>query len=58
MLDGRAEGAGGFSGGDNGGYRSERAAPARSAPASARSGGGGSAPSWEPSGDLDDEIPF
>ena len=59
MLDGRGEGAGGYSGGgDSGGYRSERPAPARSAPAGARTGGGGAGPSWEPSGDLDDEIPF
>jgi single-strand DNA-binding protein len=61
MLDGRGEGAGGYSGGggETGGYRSERPAQAARAPAAARSGGGGaSGPSWEPSGDLDDEIPF
>ena len=61
MLDGRGEGAGGYSGGggETGGYRSERPAQAARAPAGARSGGGGaSGPSWEPSGDLDDEIPF
>ena len=57
MLDGRGEGGGGgsYGGGANeGGYRSERSAPAR-APAAK----GGGAPSWEPAGgDLDDEIPF
>jgi single-strand DNA-binding protein len=59
MLDGRGDSGGGYAGGNDGGYRSERAAPAARAPAAARSGGGGS-PSWEPTpgGDLDDEIPF
>ena len=59
MLDGRGEGAGGYSGGggETGGYRSERPAQAARAPTAARSGGA-SGPSWEPSGDLDDEIPF
>jgi single-strand DNA-binding protein len=55
MLDGRAEGAGGYSGGGDGGYRNERPAAASRAPARS---GGGAGPSWEPSGDLDDEIPF
>ncbi len=61
MLDGRGEGGGGggYSGGNEGGYRSERPAQAARAPAASRSGGGASAPSWEPAGgDLDDEIPF
>jgi single-strand DNA-binding protein len=60
MLDGRGDSGGGYAGGNDGGYRSERAAPAARAPAAARSGGGGGSPSWEPTpgGDLDDEIPF
>jgi single-strand DNA-binding protein len=57
LLDSRADSGGGYSAGNDGGYRSERAAPAR-APA-AKAGGGSSGPSWEPAGgDLDDEIPF
>ncbi len=56
LLDSRGDGAGGFSGGNEGGYRNERASSVRS-PAAKGSGGGN--PSWEPAGsDLDDEIPF
>ena len=58
LLDSRGDSGGGYGGGGEGGYRSERAAPAARPPAAARSGGGAAAPSWEPSGDLDDEIPF
>lgn len=52
MLDGRSEG-----GGDQGGYTRERPSAGGASRPAARSGAGTS-PSWEPAGDLDDEIPF
>lgn len=57
FLGGRGDDAS-MGGGDGGGGYQPRSAPAKQP---ARSGGGGGAPSWEPSrggGDLDDEIPF
>ena len=58
MLSGRNSGGEMGGGGSGGGYGGGSGGQPTRQPA--RSGGGGSAPSWEPNrgGDLDDDIPF